>query len=185
MPEQPYIFTLTREAAAVMDALAKERGDNWRKRKVASHKIDVARTYYEIDRIGAYGEYGVCAMLGIPFNWRTDRADNGVDGVLWGKTIQIKTTEPPKSLMVFQHDDHFQTDVAILALVMLETRTVRIAGWIGRKDYPKVRKLGALAADKVERPFVPTEKLRPISTLFPILHPADVEALEDPLELIP
>jgi hypothetical protein len=185
MPERPYIFTLTREAAAVMDELALERGNNWRKRNVPSHKIDVARTDYEIDRIGCYGEYAVCALLGIPFNWRTDRADNGIDGTLWGKTVQIKTTETPKRLMVFQHDDHFKTDVAILALVTLDIRTVQIAGWIGRKDYPKVRERGVIAADKVERPFVPMEKLRPISTLFPLLHPGGVEELEDPLELIP
>jgi len=184
MPEQPYIFTLTREAAAVMDELALERGNNWRKRDVVTHKIDVARTDYEIDRVGIYAEFGVCALLGMPFDWRTDGADKGVDSTLWGRTVQIKATEPPKRLMVFQHDDHFKTDLAILALVVLPTRTVRIAGWIGRKDYPKVREMGALAADKVERPFVRPEKLRPISTLFQLLHPGGAEELEDPLELI-
>jgi hypothetical protein len=188
MPEQPYIFILTREAAAVMDELALERGNNWRKRDVATHKIDVARTDYEIDRVGIYGEFAVCALLGIPFDWRTDGADKGIDGVLWGRTIQIKTTEPPKRMMLFQDMDHFSADVAILALVTMATRTVRIAGWISRKDFlkdkPMRREMRALAADKKERPVVPLENLRPISTLFPFLHPEGVEELEDPLELI-
>jgi hypothetical protein len=193
MPDHPYEFTLTREAAVVLDALAKEKGDNWRKRHVATHKIDVARTDYEIDRVGTWGEYAVCALLGIPFNWSTDRADDGIDGILWKKTIQIKTTEPPKRMMLFQDMNHFSTDVAILALVTMATRKVRIAGWISRKDFlknkPMRREMRALAADKKERPVVPLENLRPITTLMSFLHPdgefAGMEEPEDLLELIP
>ena len=174
-----YAITLTREAIARLDDLAWRRNEFWKKRGVAGRKVGRDRSDLEINRMGAYGEYAVCVLLGIPFNWRDDCVDDDIDGEIWAKTVQIKTTPVGNHLLLFRNDEHFKADIAILALVDMRTYTVEIAGWIGKKDFPKVNHPQVVKDYAGKQPAVPIERLRPIETLLGFLRPE-----EDPLDLI-
>lgn len=166
----PYELVLTAEAAMALDDLAARRGRHWRTKHVPTHKLGRDRSDLEIDRMGAYGEYACCALYGIPFNWRDDRPDGDIDGVLWDKTVQIKTTPSGNRLLLFRDLDHFRADLAVLALVDMARRRVRVAGWVSRLDFERRHAIETVTPVVGPQPVLSLDRLRTPDTLVPTLQ---------------
>lgn len=164
-----YQVLLTDEVALRLDDLAARRGQHWRSRQVATRKLARSRQDVDIDRLGAYGEYACCMLFGIEFNWHDDRPDGDIDGVLWGKTVQIKATPFGNRLLLFRDLDHFRADLAILAWVDLPLQTIHVAGWVSRRDFERRHTIQTVTALVGPQPALPIQQLRSPDSLVPTL----------------
>lgn len=164
-----YEWALTREEARRLDALAERRNDHWVKRGVRTKKMGPDRGDVEIHRMGCYGEYACCMLLGIPFNWADDHPDDDIDGTFEGKTVQIKATVFGNRLLLFTNMEHFKADLAILALVDLEARFVRMVGWVTHDEYEDWHKFDRVLPHLPKQPQLDRSRLHSPETLVP--HP--------------
>lgn len=185
MTPQPYQYVLTPDEATRLDALAQRRNDHWRKKRVVGKKKGRDRGNLEIHRIGCYGEYACCQILGIPFNWADDHPDGHIDGVFEGKTVQIKSTVFGNRLLLFTDLEHFKADLGILCLVSMAFKTMRMVGWITREEYADQCIIESVTDYLDPQPQMDRDELHPPDTLVTRLVTSQpmtsfTEHLEDP-----
>lgn len=105
--------------------------------KVASRKYDSTQSEFELDFIGAMGEYAVCKYFDIPMNREIYiGGDNGVDIDIHGSTCQIKTINPKWNDpdLYFNDESCFSTDVAICTKIISPVK-VEIIGCISKRKF--------------------------------------------------
>lgn len=102
-----------------------------------SKKHDKKMSEFELHYIGIMGEYATATYFGVDINTHTFRGgDNGIDIVVKGLPIHIKTTNRQSNqLLILDNMDCFTTDVGILAAILSPVR-VELCGVV-RKDYFK------------------------------------------------
>jgi len=104
---------------------------------VNSVKCDLSQTEFELDYIGAMGEYAISKYFSSPINYEIHPGgDNGIDICINGFACQIKTAARnyKKSYLYFNDMDCFCAPVAIYAKVISPIK-VELVGCISRKTF--------------------------------------------------
>ena len=141
--------------------------------RVAAERHDLHRDHassrplsdgYEL--VGLVGEAEFSRLFNVPMNLeRMAGGDNGVDFVINGRTIDIKTARKAFNLIVEQ--GHVCCDVYVLANPNRGVTGAELLGWAGRKDIEKapVRDFG----HGIDNHYIPADKLRTIYSLVAAL----------------
>lgn len=145
-------------------SLAAARGAFWRARGVKSRKIARNRSDLDIDTLGAFGEYGASVLIGFPFNWDYQRADDGIDGRWRGKTLQIKSMPRQGQDLKFYDWKHFKADVAVA--VYVDGARVTLEGVASQKVFLARREQKDYGAGFGLQPCVSAHLLAPMSLLL-------------------
>jgi hypothetical protein len=141
-------------------ALTTKRQQYKRKLAVKTQKYDRKRTDWEIAFYGFMGEVAVARALCIPPD-KTVLAggDGGVDLVINGETLQVKThlSKATKNFLYFDDEDKLSCDFGVLCNVDSDDTTILIRGALSRKDF--IHKAGIRNFGYGERLAVPASEL--------------------------
>lgn len=112
-------------------------------------QMDQSKTQAELDEIGLLGEYALAKVLGLPLEacgmmLKGIKMDDGYDIRLNnGKTVQVKavqqkvsnTSHPFKFALDCDNANNFKADYGVLSLVQPDKWSVKLAGYVDRKDF--------------------------------------------------
>lgn len=149
------------------------------KRRIEIKKERGLKVNEEYEKVGAYGEYGICRMLGMPFNRDfSSGTDNGIDIDYYGLTIDVKTVSNlysnkgteytlqfPVQVVPYTGEEvvKFRANIGILAYTNCKSY-VWALGYILRDEFLKISAKSP-GTNKNKRE-VCQDSLRPMSDLF-------------------
>lgn len=158
------IVTLDELEIEVLMELARRRCLPKRKLGIAKGFDDVRHGDVEGDFVGICGEYAVAKLYNVAFDTAIHyHGDNGVDLTVAGKTIQVKSTFYPRGRLLYNMEDDFITDYAILTLKTSEEPIVEIVGWTDKETFNKIHRVQNMGYGN--RKVLDQDRLWPIQNL--------------------